>query len=137
MEYDANDLLGRRAPKVNKIGGDNPHQPRSNVTMVDVFRNDGLHSRVSQGNARDLLNHGTIEDGVHYTWSQARHKTAADEVDAEQEADEPKAEADDAVKENPLDALRNQLKDLGVEVDQRWGARRLGEEIAKATQVAE
>ena len=31
-----------------------------------------------------------------------------------------------------IEALRTELKDLGVEVDQRWGQRRLNEELMRA-----
>jgi len=48
-------------------------------------------------------------------------------------ADADEAESDEEEEEVDMDALRAQATELGIEVSDRWGAKRLNAEIAKAS----
>lgn len=100
---------------------------------VKLISPEGVEEEVLRDNMRDYIRlRGYVEVP----------KQVKPKAEAEAEAEE--APVDDAVKiavareaeiesaVNDIEALRDELKTLGVEVDQRWGKRRLLAELADA-----
>lgn len=121
--------IGAKAPT---IGGNNKPRPiDTHQQMVTVFDKEGNPHEYQRHQANDLVNH------VGWTWGNPKKpKEDAKKVAGEEpKAVEGSAEASAATPKEPdeLDVLRAQLKEKGVEVDNRWGKKRLQEELEKVT----
>ncbi len=128
----------RRRPPVNKIGDDakvfqmTPTADRRKIPeMMEVWDPDGVPHEHTLSNARDLLNHGTLIDGVYRRWTSydpsKTPKTPTTEVG--QGSEDTTTPAHVTAATSRLETLRSEAIALGIVVDKRWGLQRLTDEI--------
>ena len=125
----------RNKPPVNMIGGavDTQNSPalnrinsaaRPTDKTVEIYPPGGGGSPEfhTMANARDLMRH--------HGWTLAPVKASKSEADEEPKKAEENNDSETVAAANMrLEAFRDVLKAMGVTIDQRWGIRRLTEEI--------
>lgn len=126
-----------------RIGGA-PRAPNGGEGQV-LVRNveTGEEARLNRANARDLVDNVGGWKIVSHGGERPLNTTQAPVAETEptgnaagetEPVKEPNAVTDEALAE--LTKFREQAAELGIAVDQRWGKRRLAEEIAKKTGAA-
>lgn len=123
------------SPEIGGIPKSNNRAVPVEKQMVTVYDPNGDAHEVLRQNANDLVRHAG--------WSRAPKAPVAQEVVEDGESGSSKAkqaEADNTALENAMDALNNlraEAAAVGVDVDSRWGKKRLVEEIEKANKKSE